>query len=258
MPGLRPAVPIALALTLGALPLRADISAPDGRRWIREYGTTIVNLDEFPSYVLVAWPCRAAVDVSLDPYCVAKPGESLQAEALYALAKRDVELGEIGERNGVKLAAPVLAILKPHIDNERKFFRNDPRVIRPFFLRHNLFGSSSRQTGVVGAWYFARIESIDAKTGVRAKFVRAKYECRTGAQVEVDWGPNQEEPPVPLCPVTDDQGMLIPVSTGTTRGEGTLTPVRPPPTRARTIWLGVMIASLGLIGVGALWKKKRV
>jgi hypothetical protein len=246
----RATVLVTLALVLAAPASLADISPPAGRRWIAERGTTIVNADEHPDWVLVAWPCRPEVHVSLDSYCIPKKGESLHADSLYAIAKKDVTLG-VREKD-----TPFIE--RPEISSESQFFLKDPRVVRPpFALSRTSFRSTVDGLGVVGAWYFARIDAIDAKTGVTGRFVRVKYECRSGATVELEWGPNQEEAPLPRCPVTNDRGERVPVSDAPLPGEGTIVDVRPPPSRARTIWLGVMIASLGLIGVAALWRKQQ-
>lgn len=254
MTRLRSAVPLALALAFGFVtPAGADIDPPNGRRWISYYGATIVNADEFPDWVLVGWPCSQSVDFALDPYCIVKKGEFLSDTSVYAVAKRDVTIREVTEKNGRKLQASVL-VFDPDPDDPARFFRGDSRVIRPpFETRREIFQSAEPNLGVRGAWYFLRIESIDRDKGVKAKYVRAKYECRSGAQVEVDWGANQDLPPIPQCPVTDDRGDAI---SKPGSGEGVVIPVRPPPSRARNIWLGLMVVSLGLIGVGALWKKR--
>jgi hypothetical protein len=245
---------VSLALTFFVVPVAADISPPDGRNWVRDLGTIVENVDEFPDYVLVAYPCRSAVIFSLDDYCIAKKGDVLFGATLYAIPKKAVELREISEKNGVALGGSVLVIDKPSIDAANEFFTKDKRVIRPAFdLRGNLFGTSARNDGVVSARYVARIESV-GREGVKGKYVRAKFECKSGTKVEADWGASQDEPPVPRCPVTDDRGE--PASDANARGDAAIVPVRRPPTKARTIWLGVLIASLGLIGVGALWRRR--
>jgi hypothetical protein len=256
--GFRHAVSVALALefTFALAPVAADISAPDGRRWIRDLGTIVENVDEFPDYVLVAYPCRSAVTFSIDDYCIAKKGEILLGDNLYAIPKKAIELREISEKNGVALGGSVVVIDKPSIDVASEFFTKDKRVIRPGFdLRGKLFGTSVQNDGVVGARYVARIESV-GRDGVKGKYVRAKFECKSGTKVEVDWGATEDEPPVPRCPVTDDRGELRAVSETNARGDAAIVPLRRPPTKARTIWLGILIASLGLIGMGALFGKR--
>jgi hypothetical protein len=253
--GLRRAVPLALVMTFASSGALADISAPEGRRWIKDLGTVVENVDEFPDYVLVAYPCSPKVSFSIDDYCIPVKDEIIRGTMLYAISRKQVVLREISEVNGVPLGERVLVIEKPRFDNANELFTKSARVIRPpFDLRGRLFGTSVPNDGVVSARYVARIESI-GPDGVKGKYVRATFECKSGPKVEMPWGASQDEPPVARCPVTDDRGELVPV-TDVPRGHGVVVPARPPPTKARTIWLGVLIASLGLIGVSALWKKR--
>jgi len=45
--------------------------------------------------------------------------------------------------------------------------------------------------------------------GVKAHFTSARYECKSGAVVELDWSRGQRKPPLLRCPVTDDHGELV-------------------------------------------------
>jgi hypothetical protein len=113
---------------------------------------------------------------------------------------------------------------------------------------------------VRAAEYVLHVDRI-GPNDIEARFVRAKYSCRSGASVEVDWGARQDQAPVPSCPATDDQGQLIPAGDRGKTGElatdwarrSSALPVSP----RQAIWLGVLVSSLGLIGLGVVLRRKK-
>lgn len=253
----------ALAVTVHA---RADIDPPRGYDWVRSVRVTIENT--LPDHVLVLWPCYAGPQLSLEPYCVIRAGDTVDPNALlYALPAKDVKLEKYAPAEPDPRARPdEVVIVDPKIRHrEAEFFKDDPRVVRPgFALDGRRLGMAPSDTGIAAATYFVRVERAGAK-GVEARFVRAKYRCRSGAEVELAWGPKQDQPPIPSCPVDDDHGspMLLgdagPVERGVT-GELSESPTRPrllslSPKQA--IWLGALVSSLGLIAFGVVAKRKR-
>jgi hypothetical protein len=249
--------------TVGAA--RADIDPPAGYEWLRASRTTITNARAFPDYVFVAWPCPQSYLV--EEYCVVDPDQSTEVRGtLFALSTRDATVGPKKEWDADMTraweAAPRV-LIRPAFQNERTFFEKDPRVVRPgFVLQSRWTDMLVRNTGVRAAEFFVEISKV-GPAGVDARFVRAKYTCKNGGEVDLAWGPSQDEAPIPICPVLDDQGQLIQFVDGGKASPGATSALPAswseksllPLGREQLIWGGVLSTSLSLLGAGLLLRR---
>ena len=246
---------------------RADIEPPRGFEWLRRREISIVNRDAFPDHWLVTWPCSTE-QFALGPYCILRDDEALFPDGmLYAIDKTKVKVGELpaSERPASARGRAPLVIRSPALRDTEAFFKQDLRVIRPGFSLAPTFTSMlPKNTGVQSAKYFVEVTRIGA-AGVEARYVRARYGCQNGTEVELPWGSDQGEPPIPSCPVTDDRGALItPNDAGVieagahagldrTWAERSSLPLSP----RHLMWLGVAITSLSLLGAGLLQRDRK-
>jgi hypothetical protein len=259
------ATALGMAALAASVHARADIDPPAGYDWVRSVRVVVENT--LPDHVLVLWPCYGGPQLSLEPYCVIRAGDTVDPNGLlYALPAKAVKLEKYAPTEPDPRARPgEVVIVDPKIRHgEAKFFKDDPRVVRPgFALDGRRLGMAPSDTGIAAATYFVQVERAGEK-GVEARFVRAKYRCRSGGEVELG-GPKQDEPPIPSCSVDDDHGrpMLLGDAGPVKRGATGELPEKPAPRRLlslspkQAIWLGALVSSLGLIAFGVVAKRKR-
>ncbi len=240
---------IALAVASHA---RADIDPPRGLEWLPRARVAIENLAEFSDWVLVAWPCHELPHRSpaLDPYCVVRAAADGQpafvdpAGALYALATRDTQV--VFDPKGSADGKAAWVIIKPEIRDVESFFGSDRRVVRSAFVPN---GPGVRSVpdglGLQEGLFWIRIEAIDEK-GIRARFSKVTWTCRSGDTIELPWDASEREPPLPVCP-----------SVGLPQLPAELPAAPAPPERnRRSLWLGLAIAGVSLLAGGILLKRE--
>lgn len=238
---------------------RADISPPAGYDWLSHREVEISNLEAFPDWVFVSDRCGPRDLVQ--EYLVVRPREVLDCTygTLYALPAREVRTRPVEQWSGPPPAP--LRIVEPAIADAKKFFETNPRVVRPGFVLDPWGSTTAKNVGARAVRFRLRVDAVGTG-GVKAHFTSARYECKTGAFVEVEWGRDQREPPLPRCPVTDDHGQWVGALEGGVPAPGATSvpgPTEPPadsPRRDRTLWLGVVVTSLSLLGAGLLLREK--
>ena len=223
---------------------RADIDPPPGYRWVRSHEVVVTNLAANGDWVFVQFPCSSRLG-----YCVLSEGDPIGAwDGIYALPKRDVVIAR--SDGGEPRDRP---ILKPEISLE--LFERDPRVRRLARRPDSGIGRTLRNVPVQSARYVLSIDAV-GEHGIDAHMVQARYECAGGSVVELPWGANADEPPVPSCPVSDDHGELD----GGASSELPAFEARRWPFAARrghVMWAGLAITSLGLLCAGLLLRGAR-
>jgi hypothetical protein len=250
-----------LALLTSTGSASADIDPPAGYEWLR---TRRVTIESVPAdHVLVVWPCHDGPQTALEPYCVVRAGDSFHPNGLlYAIPSKLVKTAPYRPDKPDPRARPgQLVIVEPRIELESRFFKDDPRVVRPGFeLGPGWSDRTPSRTGVREAEFFLRVDRVDPK-GIEARFVRARYSCRSGASVVLDWGDRQDESPVPSCPATDDRGQVIPTgdpgATGDLATDWARRPSALPVSPRQAIWLGALVSSLSLIGLGVMLRRRK-
>lgn len=236
---------------------RADIDPPRGLEWLHQREVEVANLAAFRDWVFVAWPCNSGLE--FQGYCVIRPetGAFYQQGTLYALSARDAQLGPVPD-----VRRPVLRLGRLAVTDEQKFFQGDPRLVRPGFDLDPWGAATAKNIGARSVRFRVQIDSVGAE-GVKAHFTSARYECRNGAMLEVPWGPDQQQAPLPRCPATDDWGQLIGPFDGGVAAPGATAGLAPawerpsglPVPRGHAIWLGVFVTSLSLLGAGLLLRR---
>lgn len=250
------AVAVSLAALLAATDARSDISPPPGYEWLLDRRVHVVRVPA--DHLIVLWPCDDGPELSLEPYCVIRAGDTVRPNgSLWAIPYAKVETAPYRPKQPDPRARPgELVILKPRIaHHEADFFAKDPRVVRPgFSLTPSGFDRIVQNAGVEGAVHSLSVDRVGDR-GIEARFVSAKYRCRDGKTVDVAWGPRQDQVPMPSCSVTnaDEQrsadagnpnATTEPPPRGASRSKATVS--------RQAIWLGVALGFLGLVGAGVL------
>jgi hypothetical protein len=249
----------AVLITGMAAESRADVSPPDGYDWLGRREVEVENVDAFPEWVFIANRCGPPG--AMQEYQVVRPREALECiyGVLYALPAGAVRTRPIEPWSGPN-AAP-LQLVAPELTNANEFFEKDRRVVRPGLPLNGWGATIAKNVGVRAVRFRVRVDGV-GPGGVKAHYTSVRYECKSGAIVELAWGRDQSAPPLPRCPVTDDHGELVGAFDGGVPAPGA---TAPPPAarpggdslrRGRTIWLGVLVTSLSLLGAGLLLRDR--
>jgi hypothetical protein len=251
MPRLSLASAVVAATVIAAAPAAADIDPPAGLEWLRHGSIRLENPGDFPEWVFVVYPCSRlrGAPLSLDPYCIlrgedpAEPAELDHISTLHALSVRESTV--VFDPKGGVDGQGAWTITRPKIDDPAVFFAKDRRLARPGFTPEGpWFSTVPEGLGIRSATFYLRVESV-GDGGVKARFSRVRYTCRTGDAIELPWEPGSESPPLPTCPVVSVESAPAELPQ----------PPQPPERDRRQLWLGLVIAGVSLLAGGFLLKR---
>jgi hypothetical protein len=234
----------------------------------------VVNAAELSDWLIVAYPCTpdgyyelaGELGLGLEPYCVIASGEAFTplGGRLFALRKKDAAVKDPVAALTVEQRAmlprkpgrlPPLRVDIVDVSDTQRFFAGDRRVVRLDVELPWDRVALHESLGIASVSYDLALEA-SADT-LRASYRRAAFACKSAPAIEVT-ASGAAPPPAPSCPVVDDRGEVAPSPSAGSPAPAAAVAPAPPRPRYGLFALGAAIASLGLLGVGILWRRRRV